>query len=51
MKDELDEKIMTEFAALRPKTDSYLTDHNNENKKAKVTNKCVRERKIKFKHF
>ena len=33
MRDELDEKIITEFAALRPKTYSYLTDDNDENKK------------------
>ena len=33
MKDELDGKIMTEFAALKPKTCSYLTDDSDENKK------------------
>ena len=27
---------MTEFAALRPKTFSYLTDDNDENKKQKA---------------
>ena len=37
MKDELGKKIMTEFASLRPKTYVYLTDNNNENKKAKRT--------------
>ena len=30
MKDELGGKIMREFAALRAKTHSYLTDNNNE---------------------
>ena len=35
MKDELGEKIMTNFIALRPKTYSYLTDDHNENKKEK----------------
>ena len=37
MKDELGEKIMTEFATLRPKTYSYLTDDCKEDKKAKGT--------------
>ena len=37
MKHELRGKIMTEFAALRPKTYSYLTNDNNETKKAKDT--------------
>ena len=37
MKDELGGKIMIEFAALRPKTYSYLMDEGSENKKAKGT--------------
>ena len=37
MKDELGEKIMTKFVALRPKTYSYLTDDCEEDKKAKGT--------------
>ena len=41
MKDELGGKIMTEFAALRPKTFSYLMDDGNSDKKAKGTKKCV----------
>ena len=32
---------MTEFAALRPETYKYLTDHNNEKKKAKSAKNCV----------
>ena len=39
MKGELGGKIMTEFAALRPKTYSYLMDDCNSNKKAKGTKK------------
>ena len=48
MKDELGEKIMKEFAALRVKLNSYLTDNNDEDKKAKGTKKCVMKRKLKF---
>ena len=40
MKDELGGKIMTEFAALRLKTYSYLMDDGNSDK-AKGTKKCV----------
>ena len=39
---------MSEFPALRPKTYSYLTDANDEIKKAKDTKKCVTKRKLKF---
>ena len=35
MKDELDAKLMTEFATLKPKTYSYLIDNDDENKNAK----------------
>ena len=41
MKDKLGGKIMTEFAALRPKTYSYLMDDSNSDKKAKGTKKDV----------
>ena len=44
MEDELGEKIMIEFVALRPKTYSYLIDDDNENKEAKGTKKCVRKK-------
>ena len=40
MKDELGEKILIEFVALRPKTYSYLMDDGNDDKKEqKVCNK------------
>ena len=39
MKNELGEKIMTEFAAMRPKTYNYLTDDNNKTKKEKSPQK------------
>ena len=48
MKDELGGGIITEFAVLRPKTYSYLTDDCKENKKAKGTKKCIIKRMIKF---
>ena len=51
MKDELGEKIMTEFAALRPKTYSYLMDGGNSDKKAKGTEKCVMKQRIKFNDY
>ena len=41
MKDELGGTIMTEFAALRPETYSYLMDDCNSEKKAKGTKKCI----------
>ena len=51
MKDELGEKIMREFAALRPKTYSYLMDVGNSDKKAKGTKKCVIKRILKFNDY
>ena len=48
MKDELREKIITEFVALRPKTYSYLTDDDKNVKKAKGTKKCLIKRILKF---
>ena len=41
MKDELGQKIMTEFAARRPKTYSYLMADANSDEKVKATKKCV----------
>ena len=51
MKDELGGRIMTEFAALRPKTYSYLTDDCKEDKKAKGTKKCMIKRELKFNNY
>ena len=45
MKGELVGKIMTDFAALRAKTQRYLTDDNDENNKAKDTRKVPNNRK------
>ena len=49
LKDELSRKIMTEFAALRPNTYSYLRDDNNENKKAKAISR--KEKTLKFEDY
>ena len=51
MKDELGEKIMTEFVALRPKTYSHLMDDCGSDKKAKGTKKCVIKRRLKFNYY
>ena len=51
MKDELGEKIITEFVTLRPKTYSYLTDDDKGDKKAKGTKKCVIKKMIKFNDY
>ena len=51
MKDELGRKIMKEFAALTAKTNRYLTDNTNQDKKAKGTKKCVKKRKLKFEDY
>ena len=40
-KDELEEKIMTEFLGLRAKTYGYLMVNDSEHKKSKGTKKCV----------
>ena len=39
MKDKIGEQIMSKCTALRRKISSYLMDHGNNDKKAKVTKK------------
>ena len=51
MKDELGGQIMKKFVSLRTKTYRYLNDNNDEVKKAKVTNKCVIKRRLKFRDY
>ena len=54
MKDELGAKIMTKFAALRPKTYSYLMEDDGIHltmKKANGTKKCVIKRLLKFNDY
>ena len=51
MKDELGGKVIAEFAILRPKTYSFLTDDGKEDKKAKGTKKCVIKKMIKFNDY
>ena len=42
---------MVKFVGLRAKTDSQLINDSSEDKKAKVTKKCVMKRKIKFENY
>ena len=51
MKDELGEKIMNVFAALRPKTYSYIMYDGNSDKKAKGTKKFAIKRMLKFNDY
>ena len=51
MKDEIVGKIMIEFATLRAKTYSYITNDKYKNQKPKGTKKCVIKRKLKFKDY
>ena len=50
-KDELGGKIITEVAALRPKTYAYLMDDGSDHKKAKGTKKCVIKQKLMFENY
>ena len=51
LKDDLGGKIMTGFVGLRAKTYAYLVDDDSKHKKAKVTNKCVIKRTLKFNDY
>ena len=51
IKHELDGEVMAEFAALRPKTYSYLTDDSDENKKAKGTKRVSCEKHLEFEDY
>ena len=51
MKDELDWKIMKKVIRLRGKTYNYLTHDGSEDKKAKLTKKCVIKRQLKSEHY
>ena len=42
---------MTEFATLKTKTNSYLTEDNDEDKKKKSRKKCDKKRKLKFEDY
>ena len=49
MKHKLAGVIMNIFVGLRRKTYSYLMDNGSEDKKAKVTKKCIKK-KLKFEY-
>ena len=51
MKDKLGGKIMTEFAARRPKTYSFLMNDGNSDKKAKGTKKWVIKKILQFNDY
>ena len=51
MKDELEGKILTKFAALRPNIYFYLMDDGNNNTKAKETRTYVIKRLLKFNDY
>ena len=50
-KDELGEKIIKEFCALRAKTYACLMGDDSEAKKAKGTKKCVIKRELMFGNY
>ena len=50
-KDELGEKIMKEFCALRAETYAYLMEDDNKVKKAKGVKKCLIKRRLMFENY
>ena len=50
-KDELGEKIMKEFCALRAKTYTYLMEDDSEHNKAKRSKKCMIKRRLMFENY
>ena len=42
---------MTEFIALASKVYAYKCDSDKVDKRVKVTNKCVRDRVLRFEHY
>ena len=51
MIEELGGQIMKKFVGLKAKTNSYLKDNNDEDKKAKGTKRCVIKGKLKFEDY
>ena len=51
MEDKIDGKIKNEFVTLWAKTYCYLTNNNDEDKKAKDTKKCIIKTKLKFEDY
>ena len=51
MKDELGDKIMTEFVALRPKLYSYKKLDGSEDKKCKGIKKCIVKKTLTFEDY
>ena len=43
--------LMKDFAILRPKLYTYLTNNRSENKKPKATEKCVIKQKLVFEDY
>ena len=44
-------KLMTEFVTLASKVYAYLDDNDNEHRKVKGINKCVRDKILKFNQY